>query len=142
MTTHASRQARRGFTLIEILIAIAIVAIMGAIVVPTFMSYRARAQDRAAKASIKAIQLQIESFRTDIGQYPESLKDLVKKPMNEDLAKNWVAPYLKEKDLNDPWGAKYQYHLTPEQENPYELYSYGPKGKSATQKERISVWDL
>ena len=132
-----------GFTLIEILIAIAIVAIVAATTGPYLMGKIQSARISTAKTSLRNIQAQIDLFNADTGAYPETLKDLVRRPVNEEIAKNWVTPYIKdEKKLNDPWGNKYNYQLTPDQEHPYELSSYGPKGKSSPKAERISVWNL
>jgi type II secretion system protein G len=142
--SFVQRNARAGFTLIEIMIAIAIVIILMGLAVPAFNSYRLRAQKSAAKIALKAIGQSIDDFENDIGSYPQTLDDLVRKPTNEALAKNWVAPYLKDKKgLKDPFGKKYVYQVTPNQEHPYELYSYGSKrGKGTPKAEHISVWDL
>ncbi|MFI5332708.1 MAG: type II secretion system major pseudopilin GspG [Candidatus Babeliales bacterium] len=137
------KHTQSGFTLIEILIVFAILAILAATVGPYLMGAVQKSRISTAKTSLRTLHGQIDLFNADTGAYPESLKDLVRRPVNEELAKNWVVAYIKdEKSLNDPWGNKYQYQLTPDQEHPYELYSYGPKGKSAPKAERISVWNL
>lgn len=137
------RQAQPGFTLMEILIAIAIVAIMGVVVVPSLFKYRSEAQITAAKTTLKNLKLAVESFNTDIGSYPETLQDLIRKPLNEELAKDWRAAYLDSKNIpKDPWNLPFQYNVTPGGAHEYELYSYGPKKKSAPQAEWLSVWDL
>jgi general secretion pathway protein G len=139
--TYIHKQARAGFTLIEILIAIAIVAILGAIVTPMYLGYKKQAAMDATKSSLRTLSTQIEVFNTNVGQYPETLDDLVRRPLNEELAKNWVAPLLK-KTPKDGWGKPFVYRQTPDAEHPYELYSYGPKGKSAPQSEWINAWNL
>jgi len=138
--SFAQKQARAGFTLVEILIAVAIVVIIGAVAAPMYLSYKKQAAMDATKASLKGINLAIEQFHTNIGQYPETLMDLVRKPLNEELAKEWVAPLIQGKDVpKDGWKNPIQYRLTPEGDQPYELYSYGPKGRSAPQSEWIKA---
>ena len=129
--------ARAGFTLAEILIAITIVAIMGAIAVPSYLAYSKKANTTAAKATLNNLAMGIEEFQADTGRYPETLQDLVKKPLNEELATGWDGPYgIKGTTIpKDPWKIPYQYTVTPEGE--FELYSYGPKKKTAPQTEWI-----
>lgn len=139
-----SRHVRSGFTLVEILIAIAIVVIMGAVAIPTYLSYKKKGEMTATQSVLKNIKLVIETgFSTDTGSLPETLQDLVTKPANEEIAKEWKGPYLEgKKALKDAWGSSIQYNLTPGGAHEFELYSYGPKKKSAPQAEWISVWDL
>lgn len=139
------KHAKNGFTLIEIMIAIAIVAIMAATVGPALLNQLQKGRISSAKQGLRSINSAIELFNGEIGQYPESLKDLVRRPTNEEIASKWVNAYIKdEKQLNDPWGNKFQYQLTPDNPDghPYELSSYGPKGKGAPKVERLSVWNL
>lgn len=138
------KHSKDGFTLIEILIAVAIVLIMGAVVVPGFLKYRRNAQKTAAQSTIRALETAINQFSVETGQYPTNLKDLVKKPAGDEIvAKKWDGPYIKGNDVPaDPWNNRYQYNLTPGQEHPYELYSFGPNGRGAPKSEWISVWEL
>jgi general secretion pathway protein G len=141
---YVQRYSKDGFTLIEILIAVAIVLIMGAVVVPGFLGYMKRAKMTGAKSTLQGMKTAINQFNLDINQYPATLKDLIKRPSgDETVAKKWMGPYLDTKDIPaDPWGARYQYKVTEGQEDPYELYSFGPKGRGAPKVEWISVWDL
>ncbi|MDP3889130.1 MAG: type II secretion system major pseudopilin GspG [bacterium] len=139
---RAAQFVREGFSLIELMIAITIMGILAAIIVPNFMSYLQKARISNTKATIRTFEQAITMYQADMAQYPTALRDLIKQPADEKAAKKWQGPYLKKKDVpQDPWGNKYQYRPTPEAENPYELYSYGPKGKGAPKQEWISVWD-
>lgn len=141
--TTMSHRLRSGFSFIEIMIALAIVVILSAIGAYSYKGIQDSTRGKAARSSLKVIQNSIEMFNTDTGDYPETLDDLVRRPTNPELAKGWVAPYMKsKKDLKDPWKKNYVYQVTPEGEHPYELYSKGPKGSKGTEAERISVWDL
>ena len=133
---------RSGFMLIELLIAIAIVAIMVAVVGPNMLKYLENARKSSAQTTVRMLEGALTMFQANTGQFPSSLRDLVKKPRDERVAKKWEGPYLKQKEIpQDPWGNKYQYRITPQSENPYELYSFGPKGKGTPKNEWINVWD-
>jgi general secretion pathway protein G len=135
------RHAQAGFSLMEILIAIVIVGIIAAVTVPAYFGYVERNKLKAAKLELRTIKGYVESFYGDINSVPDSLEDLVHKPTREELAKDWVQPYT-EKVPRDPWGNAYIYRPTPEGEHKYELYSYGPKGKTAPENEWLNVWKL
>lgn len=137
MTMTQVRTTRAGFTLIEILVAVAIVAVMGVLVGPMLMKQFFGAQEKAAMASLKGIDSAIKLFYLDNNKYPEKLADLVKKPAD---VKRWNQ-YL-EAEPRDPWGYKFVYKLTPGGKHPYELQSYGSDaGKNAPKEGWISVWD-
>jgi len=134
-------QAQEGFTLIEILIATALVVIIGAFAIPGIMNMFEKGKRQTAKTQLRNVKNALSTYYADVGQYPESLTDLVKRPEGEEAAK-WDGPYLEGKTApSDPWGTKIQYRKTPEGENPYELYSYGSsKGKSTPKDKWIDVW--
>lgn len=136
------RQSRQGFTLIEILIAIALVVVMGSIAIPGFLSYLERGKRKAAAAQVRVLKSSIDQYYADVGSFPETLTDLIKRPQDPEIAAKWEMPYLEAKTVpKDPWGTPYQYHKTPDAENNYELYSYGSsKGKSTPKEQRIDAW--
>lgn len=143
--TYCARTARAGFSLIEIMIAIAIMAVLAVAVGPYLLGKLKKAKVSSAQTSLRTIDAAITSFHADIGQYPSRLRDLVKKPAEEALARKWTDPYLKVKNEEiqlDPWNNPFQYKATPGAPHPYELYSFGPNGKGSPKKEWISVWDL
>ena len=139
---YEERQARDGFTLIEMLIAVAIMTVLGLVIVPYFTGQLESTRKKTARATVRTLGGLVDQFEADHGKYPDTLKDLVKKPADEEVARNWV-PYLKGKEVSkDPWSKAYHYRVTPEGQHPYELYSYGSKqGKNTPANERISVWD-
>ena len=133
---------REGFTLMEVMIAIAIVAIIAAVIGPGLFRYLETAKKSNAKSTIRVFEGAITLYQAQVRQFPTNLRDLVKPPREEQLRKRWEGPYIQQKEIpSDPWGNKYQYRITPQGENPYELYSYGPKGKGAPKIEWLSVWD-
>ena len=109
-----ARSSRSGFTLIEILIAIALVAIMASVVVPTMFKYLSKGKEDATKAQLRSLQA-LDAFYADVGQFPETLKDLYTKPANEELANKWEG-YLDTKAIpKDGWNFPLQYHNNAEE---------------------------
>ncbi|MCX2897359.1 type II secretion system major pseudopilin GspG [Pseudomonas mandelii] len=130
--TNSSR-AQRGFTLIEIMVVVVIIGVLGAIVVPQFMSRPDQAKVTAAKIDIQAIATALEMYRLDNHQYPstqQNLEALIKRPSGMPAARNWNPQgYLKSMPV-DPWGSPYQY-LNPGVhaiDGGYDLFSLGSDG--------------
>lgn len=138
-----NRHARAGFTLMEIMIAIAILAIIAVSVGPLIMQQVEKARRSRVKTDLRAIQSAIDQYDADTAQLPSTLRDLVKKPSDESVSRKWGGPYLRDKDVpKDPWGKKFIYEITEGQENPYKLLSYGSKkGRGVPESDWISVWD-
>jgi len=125
--TISTKHAREGFTLWEVLIAMAIVGGLMAVIVPQLFSYLERSKRDTAKTTLLQFKQAITLYQTDTSKLPVDLRDLVKRPAD---VENWSGPYLGKKAVPlDPWGRKYVYKPTPEAENPYELYSRGKSGK-------------
>ncbi|KMN11519.1 type II secretion system major pseudopilin GspG [Pseudomonas helleri] len=128
-TLRASTQ--RGFTLIEIMVVVVIIGVLGAIVVPQFMSRPDQAKVTAAHTDIQAISTALEMYRLDTFNYPstqQGLEALVTRPTGTPLAKNWNPQgYLKSLPV-DPWGTPYQYLNPGTHSAGYDLFSFGADG--------------
>ena len=138
-------QTQKGFTLIELMIAITILAILADVGIPAFMAYQERARVSATKSNMSLFKNAIMLYQGDTGQYPKKLQDLIKAPRDDErVAKKWGGPYIEAKNseaLEDGWSNRFQYKVTPGSKYAYELFSYGPNGKGAPKTEHISVWD-
>ncbi len=138
------RTARKGFTLFEILMVIAILAILVMAVVPNLIGAGDKAKvDLTAQkvARSGSLATAINLFRTHTNAYPESLKDLTEKPSDEAKAKNWHGPYIDDPaTLKDAWDRDLQYKA-PGEHNPssYDLWSVGPDGNDGTDDD-IGNW--
>jgi general secretion pathway protein G len=142
--TEIRRHARSGFTLIELMIAIAIAAILAFVIGPNIMTNLAKAERSKAESTLLALKGAITQYRLAVGKWPSRLKDLVQPPTDERDKAKWPGNLLDKKEIpEDPWDNNYVYKVNPAgAENPYELYSYGKNGKGAPQGEWISVWKL
>jgi general secretion pathway protein G len=137
-----SRSVRDGFTFIELVIAIAILALLALVVGPLVMGQLDKARMSSTRSNLSSIKTATDMFKVDTGKYPTKLRDLVEKPKEEAVARNWQkGGYLQGAEVpQDAWHEDFVFKRTPEGKNPYELYSYGPNGPSAPKEEWISVW--
>jgi general secretion pathway protein G len=123
---------RSGFTLIEILVVIVVIAILATLVAPNIFQHVGAAKDATAKSQIEMLSAALDAYRLDNGHYPsteQSLNALWEKPTIDPPA-NWRGPYLRKPVPVDPWQRPYIY-LFPGQQNlnGYDLLSYGLDGK-------------
>lgn len=122
-------QARQqGFTLIEIMVVVVIIAILAALIAPNIIGRDDQARVAAAKSDLQSISQALDMYKMDNFRYPttdQGLEALVKEPEG---AKNWPqGGYLKSQP-KDPWGTPYVY-LAPGVDGPYDLKSLGADGK-------------
>jgi general secretion pathway protein G len=117
----------KGFTLIEVLVVVAILAILAAIVVPRIMDRPDEAKRVAAKADIGAIVQALKLYRLDNGGYPttdQGLAALVQKPTTNPVPGNWKQGGYLERLPKDPWGSDYQF-LSPGVKGEIDVFSLG-----------------
>jgi general secretion pathway protein G len=123
----AVRRGRYAFTLIELLLVLAILAALTAMIAPRFAKRSEQARITAARADVSNLETAVDAFEVDTGRYPtteEGLAALVEQPA--DLT-GWHGPYIKRGVPKDPWGNPYVYRC-PGQRNTsgYDIYSFGP----------------
>lgn len=142
MYRHTLRTAvqRAGFTLVELLLVIAILGILAGTVVVAVAGQSQKAQKQRARTDITNISNALEMFELEVGRFPtasEGLDALINDP-NID---KWGGPYLKGKTApKDPWGNPYQYNPEANRGQFYDLYSLGPDGVEGTADD-IGNWD-
>ena len=131
MTDFQRQRARtRGFTLIEVMVVIAILAILAALIVPSVMSRPDEARVVAAKQDIAALTQALKLYRLDNKRYPateQGLQALVAKPSQAPVPDNWKTGGYVEKLPRDPWGKPYQF-LNPGLHGEIDVFSYGADG--------------
>ena len=131
MRAGTARAQARGFTLIEILVVMAIIGIMAALIVPNIMSRPDEARVTAARADVNAIMGALKLYRLDNGAYPtneQGLLALVKKPDRGDTPRNWKPGGYLDKLPSDPWGSDYQY-INPGIRGEVDVFSLGADRK-------------
>ena len=128
------RRGRRdaGYTLLELLVVMGILAVLTAVATPQLMGYFGKAKTQSAQLQIENIGTALELYYMENGSYPSAsvgLKALVEATPE---APRWNGPYLKKaKNLLDPWGRPYQYNY-PGSNGEYEVFSLGPTGKAVS----------
>lgn len=137
---------RSAFTLLELLVVLAIIATLVAVVAPSIFRNVGDAKSAAAKSQIEIFSLALDAYRLDNDNYPTSeqgLEALRTKPTTGAMPRNWRGPYLRKDVPLDPWGRPYVY-VAPGAENPtsYDLYSLGRDGKvgGADEDGDITSW--
>lgn len=119
----AKTNSKAGFTLVEILLVVAILGILAGVAVVSLKGRTKTASIAATRTSIQAIGTAIDTYEVDNGIYPASLQNLLTKA-NES---NWNGPYMKDGRMpKDAWGNDFSYAV---QGDSYKLTSAGPDGQ-------------
>lgn len=133
---------RSGFTLIEILVVIVVIAILATLVAPNVFQHVGAAKSATAKSQIEMLTTTLDAYRLSNGTYPSSeqgLQALFERPAI-DPPSNWNGPYLRKPVPLDPWEHAYIY-VYPGQQNPngFDLYSYGADGLPGGEGENADI---
>lgn len=127
-----------GFTLLELLVVVAIIGLLAGYVGPKYFGQLGKAEVKAARAQISALEKALDHYRLDTGHYPtteQGLAALVKKPASEP---KWAGPYLQKDVPLDPWGRAYLYR-SPGQHGDFDLSSLGRDGKPGGDGEDVDI---
>lgn len=137
------RAARRvGFTLLEVLVVVVVIALLATFVAPSLFRNVDDARVATARAQIESFATALDTYRLDNGRYPttaQGLGALWQKPVI-DPPSNWREPYVRKAIPDDPWGRPYVY-VSPGRVNPtgYDLASYGADGQPGGDGDKADI---
>lgn len=140
---RCSFRPRDGFTLIEILVVIAVISLLAALVAPNVMQHVGTAKDAAARSQMEMLGAALDAYRLDNGRYPttaQGLGALWAEPSVNPRPSNWRGPYVRKAVPMDPWDNPYVY-VAPGEGNPsgYDLMTYGADGVEGGEGEDADV---
>lgn len=135
-----SRRTRSGgFTLMELLVVLAILGLLMSLVGPQVLKQLGGAKTKTARIQIRDLEQALEMYKLDVGRYPnttQGLAALVEKPGS---AAGWNGPYLKNGKLPpDPWGGSYLYKY-PGDRAEFDVYTLGEDGSPGGEGEASDV---
>lgn len=138
-----TRLKEQGFTLLELLVVLGIIAMLAGIVGPQVMKHLGESKIKAARVQIEDLSAALDMYKLDLGTYPTSsqgLKALIESP---DSAKRWSGPYLRKAKLPpDPWLQEYHY-TSPGEHGKFDLFTFGADGKEGGtgEDQDINSWE-
>lgn len=135
------RRRRAGFTLIEIMVVIVVIAILATLVAPEVFKHVGGARESTARSQIEMLGAALDAYRLHVGKYPttqEGLQALRTAPAG--AGTRWRGPYLRKDIPLDPWGNPYVFR-SPGEVNPtlYDLVSYGADGQPGGEQENADI---
>ena len=128
-----------GFTLLELLVVLGIIAMLAGIVGPQVMKHMGESKTKAAKVQIEDLAATLDMYKLDLGRYPSSEEGLTALIESPDSAKRWNGPYLsKSKIPLDPWQNEYHY-VSPGEHGKFDLFTFGADNKEGGEGEDQDV---
>jgi general secretion pathway protein G len=119
-----AKSVESGYTLLELLVVLGIIALLVGFVAPNVLSYLGRAKVNAANVQMKNVAAALDLYRLDVGAYPSEAEGLDALIAGNSIP-GWRGPYLPRLEgLLDPWGEKFIYR-TPGTDRDFDLMSLG-----------------
>lgn len=132
-------QVQHGFTLLELLVVLAILGALAGLVGPQVMKHLSKSKVQTAKVQIEELAAAMDMYRLDTGRYPSSeqgLLALVEKPGDNDF---WNGPYLRKNKIpKDPWNNDYHF-ASPGKHGQFDIYSLGMDEKEGGEGENQDI---
>lgn len=119
-----NERSQAGFTLVELLVVLAILGLLIAVATPQVIKYLGRAKVDTARIQMHDLSTALDLFLVDVGRYPTQQEGLTALVQNPGTLANWHGPYVKANNVPlDPWGQPYQYRIPGQNGNDYDLYT-------------------
>lgn len=131
------RRRSVGFTLVELLVVLAILGLLAGLVGPRVLSQLGGAKSKTAVVQIKEIEQAVDLFKLDVGRYPNSGEGLGSLVTNPGV-RGWNGPYLRSGVPDDPWGNPYRYDA-PGRNAEIDIYSLGSDNAPGGEGEAADV---
>lgn len=129
-----------GFTLVELLVVLAILGLLVGLVGPQVMKTLGSSKTKTARIQIEDLAGTLDIYRLEVGRYPttdEGLDALVERPGE---APNWNGPYLKKSQVpKDPWGYDYHYR-SPGEHGAFDVWSLGADNREGGEGEDQDIY--
>jgi general secretion pathway protein G len=126
------RRGYEGFTLIEMIVVMIILAVIAGLVGPRLFKNVSKAKQNATKAQIELLGIALDQYRLDNDMYPtteQGLDALMRQPVSSPIPEFWDGPYLKKEVPLDPWGRDYYYESPGTYDTKgYDIFSLGRDG--------------
>ena len=135
---HHTRTRAPGFTLVELLVVLAILGLLASLVGPAVLNQLGGAKSKTAQVQIRDLEQAAEIFKLDVGRFPtneEGLEALVQRPAGVNA---WNGPYLRAGLPRDPWDRPYFYR-SPGQNATIDIYSLGADGTPGGEGENADI---
>lgn len=134
---------QQGFTLLELLVVLGIIAMLAGLVGPQVMKHMAEAKVKAAKVQLEDLVQTLDMYKLDVGSYPTTDQGLEALIASPEGAQRWNGPYLRKSKVPlDSWNNEYVYN-SPGEHGKFDLYSFGADGKEGGEGEDkdITSWE-
>lgn len=128
---YSAKKAMRGFTLIELLIVMIIIGLLASLVGPAMFGRVDSSRVTTAEAQMKLLQTALDTYRLDMGTYPDDLDEL-----RESDKRLWKGPYFPKEIPLDPWENPYVYEKTADG---FALLSLGADGERGGEENDADV---
>lgn len=120
---------KNGFSIIEISIVLAIIGILLSMAFAGYKFYQ-NTKVTSTKAKMNSLELAIENYHNEVGEYPETLNELIEGPSDPVKARRYQSSPLKEQEIKDAWGKEFDYTKNPKgSSTPYTLSTYNQVAK-------------
>ncbi len=145
MNHKRARRRRGGFTLLEVLLVLAILVILGSMVTIYFVGIQKSGYEQSARVQIGEFEKAIDMYYLQVGQYPSAshgLEALRTPPPDLKNPQKWQGPYIRDTIPTDPWDNPYQYELLDTNAmslNPYKITSWGADGVEGTEDDISNI---
>lgn len=125
--TNSKRRSRKGFTLMEVLLVMAILIGLASVVTVSYINIKKSSDKKNAQLQVDALKTAVELYYGAVNDYPSKLSDVSQPPSDQTLLEKWKdggGPFFEEEIPTDPWGQEYQYET--DGVDTFRVWSMGP----------------